>query len=124
MEPTDMIHSSGDDRLETLLQQKLRAPPLADDGFSARVLAALPPRQNPWLIWGRIGVLTIAALAGVAVALWQSGDGIGLLAQMNRVIATVSDELADPEISLAFVITIAALALVLNFDDEAEMPSD
>jgi len=119
-----MIHSSGDDRLETLLQQKLQAPLLADDGFSARVLAALPPRQNPWLIWGRIGVLAAAALAGVAVALWQSGDGIGLLAQMNRVIATVSNELADPEISLAFVITIAALALVLNFDDEAEMPSD
>ncbi|HTQ31726.1 MAG TPA: hypothetical protein VMI53_11005, partial [Opitutaceae bacterium] len=84
----------------------------ADGGFSARVLAALPPRQNPWLIWGRIGVLAAAALAGVAVALWQSGDGIDLLAQMDQVIASVSDQLADPWLPVALLATVGSLALM------------
>ena len=116
MEPADLNSSAGDDRLECLLKQE-RSAPLADAGFSARVLAALP-RENRRLAWMRAAVLAAAALAGFAVALAPgSSQWTGLALQIEHAIASVSNQLADPQTSLAVMITVAALVLVLNSDD-------
>lgn len=120
MEPANLNSPEpADDRLEDLLRQK-RSAPLADGGFSARVLAALPPRENRRLAWGRTAVLMAATLAGFAVALAQGGHWIDLPTQLEQAVAAVSDQLADPQISLALAITAASLALALNFDDPPE----
>lgn len=81
MEPADLNSSPDRDdaHLEALLREP--APPLADAGFSNRVLAALPPpntdrsvalsptRATPW----RGLLCAIGALAGVAVAFYGLG---------------------------------------------------
>ena len=121
MEPANLNSPDPDDqRLEALLRQQ-RSAPLADDGFSARVLAALPPRKNPRLVYVRISLLTTAALAGLAVALGSGGDWTDLTTQFEQLIATVSDQLADPSTILGLMITAASLALVLNSDDVPAM---
>jgi hypothetical protein len=122
MEPTDMTPSSGDDRLEVLLRQE-RSAPLADSGFSARVLAALPPQQNPWLVGVRISLLTTAALAGLVVALWQDGGATDLAAQSEKLIAIASDQLADPWLLVALLATAGSLALA-TLDDSMETHLD
>ena len=44
MEPTDLNPKSSDDeQIDSWLRASSAVPPLPDDGFSARVLAALPP---------------------------------------------------------------------------------
>lgn len=120
MEPANLNSPDpADDRLEALLRQK-RSAPLADGGFSARVVAALPPGENRRWVGVRISLLTTAALAGLAVALAQGGHWIDLTTQLEQAVAAVSDQLADPQISLALAITAASLALALNFDDPPE----
>lgn len=67
MEPADLDRPRpGDESLEAWLRRP-RAPELPDAGFSAQVLAALPPRRSPR--WGRILLCAAGAAAGAAVAL-------------------------------------------------------
>lgn len=51
-----------DDALDALLSREFDGP-VIDDGFSARVMGALPPRR-PWTTW----VLPTAAVVGGAFA--------------------------------------------------------
>jgi hypothetical protein len=52
---------------------------LPDNGFTARVLTALPAKRSH--AWRRFVVLTLAVLAGGALAAWQLPDIIGVLHQ-------------------------------------------
>ena len=42
---------------------------IADDGFTARVIASLPRRRRR--AWRRTGILALATLAGGALVVWQ-----------------------------------------------------
>lgn len=71
MEPANLTPTPEDEQLETLLRRV--EPPLPDDGFSVRVLAALPPVEpassgiGAWLNVQTALVLA-GALAGFFVA--------------------------------------------------------
>ena len=69
MEPTDLKNDSPESvQLETWLRSEAAATPLPDDGFSRRVLAALPartPRLSRQRLWFCLG----GALLGVIVTL-------------------------------------------------------
>lgn len=68
MEPANLNSPSPDDQhLRTLLGQGL--PPLPDDGFTQRVLAALPPPTPKRTLSFRALLCTVAAVAGLALAL-------------------------------------------------------
>jgi len=68
MEPTLTPPDPTDDPLEALL--RAAPPPIPDDGFTARVCAALPPREVPVPLRVRCLVLAGAALLGCAAACW------------------------------------------------------
>ena len=116
MEPTDLKNPSPDDaRLEAWYRANVAAAPLPDDGFSRRVLAALPPGQRTDV--KRRGFCLSGAVLGVAVALG------GLLTQPNiphDLSALEPDfrnaliQLADPAVGLAFGITVISLWFVFR----------
>jgi len=57
------------DRLDAALHAQ-RPPAVADDGFSARVMAALPPAALAWApSWRKPAVVTLWALAIAGIAL-------------------------------------------------------
>lgn len=81
MEPADLnsTFAADDDRnLEALLR---RTPaPLADNGFSSRVMAALPPpRRKRSIVSARAVLCSLGAAAGLALA-WSNGASLGTLA--------------------------------------------
>lgn len=89
MEPSDLNSPpspADDDVLENLLRRH-SPPALADDGFSARVLTALPSapatRQQP----PRLVIIVVAGLAGTALAVTGISAGGGP--------ASISSTLAD-----------------------------
>jgi hypothetical protein len=66
------MNPSHDDEIEALLRRQFEGP-VADDGFSERVMQHVPPRRRraTWPLW--IGVLTGAA------ACWVCMDNVPLL---------------------------------------------
>jgi len=79
MEPADLNSSSGQpDEIDALLRTRPAA--LRDDGFSARVLAALPPPAptRPRALWPRVVICTAGAIVGGVVA-WSQVDSWDLL---------------------------------------------
>ena len=124
MEPADITPPSPEDaRLETFLSHDLAAP-LPDAGFSARVLAALPPRQRYRApVQGRITALAAGALAGLAVALWQGAnwsDLISIVSQLEQATLHLSDQLANTSSILALAIVAGLLAIEFFPDDPVE----
>jgi len=55
---------------------------IPDNGFTARVVAALPRRRRH--SWLRLGVLSVATLAGAGLAAWQLPSGSALLTAIPR----------------------------------------
>ncbi len=117
MEPADLNSSSRDDaRLEALLRRS--ATTLPDDGFSARVLAALPPpsqlaapsdaRWHVALAGGLAG--TVFALGGVFL---RPNLGTNLADSLVALGQSMSI-LADPMCLLAFGITALSLFYVFR----------
>lgn len=104
-----------DANLAELLRQQ--APVLPDDGFSARVLAALPPRsERHWLFSPRFAVAVGAgALAGITFA-WRQGstwrDSVDGLSRLDRELAAASRILSDPNLALALALTVISLLVV------------
>ena len=101
------LNDSDDSRLEALLRQG--AGPVADDGFSARVVAALPRRPRsttPWFV-------AFGAFAGAAVAIVQIAHGEPA-AQAAADLAQGLTALNDPFVLPAAVIAALAAAYALR----------
>jgi len=107
--------SPSDDPLETLLRTHPAA--LLDDGFSARVLTALPslaskPRKTPSR---RILACGLGAVAGLIWALVQSGlprinDFSAFGSHLQPSITILIKQLVDPTMLTLGAVIIAALA--------------
>jgi hypothetical protein len=113
MEPSDLKSSSPDDaQLESWLRTNASLPALPDDGFSGRVLAALPPparHRAP----GRAIACVIGAVLGAAVAFVQYRQG-GSLPDVDAPVLASLEQLSRPEISLAVGVTACALLYVFR----------
>ena len=118
MEPTNLTPLPSDrDPLEAWLSAKAPVAPLPDEGFTARVLAALPPPQGSFP-WHRLLLYTTGTLSGLAVAWWPAGGAPNPVPISNwwsgvstQIVTTVS-LLGDPWWSLAFAGAIVAAAVV------------
>jgi len=114
--------SSEDARLETWLRRDLDAP-LPDNGFSARVLDALPRQQGRALRWGRIAAPIAGALAGLAFALWQGAhwsDLMSVVTQLDQATLSVSNQLTDTGWIVILPIALAFFAIEFLSDDPIE----
>jgi hypothetical protein len=105
------------DPLEAWLSAKVPVAPLPDEGFTARVLASLPPPQSSFP-WHRSLLYTAGTLSGLAVAWWRAGGApnpVSISGWWNGVWAqtvSVLSFLSDPWWSLAFAGAIVAAAVV------------
>ncbi|HYD83623.1 MAG TPA: DUF5056 domain-containing protein [Opitutus sp.] len=122
MEPTDLNPLSRDDeRLSAILREA--QPAIADDGFSTRVLAALPPPKNsahPLL--SRPFACAIGTLVGIAVA-WNHGvfsasftsAFADLRSSVSTSLATNADMPASPGLALALALAVTGASLFYAF---------
>src|SRR5215216_2846305 len=105
MEPTDLNSKSPDDaQIDASLRAGSAVSPLPDDGFSARVLAALPPARTRLNSSLRAWLCAAGALIGGIVAASSSGTGPDASEQFASMIASVRTSLAplaDPSVMLA-----------------------
>ena len=120
MEPTDLNSPSdhpGDDAVLTALLREAE-PPLPDNGFSARVLAALPP-PPPAPFGLRVPILTAATIAGLVLA-WQHITATGgapavvaeldaRLSQIHAALALSNGSMVDPALTFALAATVGSL---------------
>ena len=115
MEPANLTPLPSDrDPLEAWLSAAAPVAPLPDEGFAARVLAALPPSQSSFS-WRRPLLYTTGALSGLAVAWWQGGGGrdpMPMSRWWNGISVQTVSLLGDPWWSLAFAGAIVAAAVV------------
>lgn len=103
------------DPLDRELQSLLAAAPLPDDGFSARVLAALPPRRKTFLGLARRDWLVALLAAGAVV--WLSPHGAaggwqGFIGALESTLTALGDALQNPGPLLALATIVGTLALV------------
>ena len=93
------------------------APPLPDDGFSARVVTALPTTPQPAPTWPRTVFCVGGALLGVGFAFWQ---GVRLpdlklgLVQFEGLAASSIQFFGDPLFAAAIVLTLASLLVAFR----------
>ncbi|MDO8540924.1 MAG: hypothetical protein Q7S40_10855 [Opitutaceae bacterium] len=114
MESADLKSNSPDDaQLEAWLHANSAIAPLSDDGFSHRVLAALPPPVAPAKPSIRPWLCVAAALIGSIVAI-HSGEA-GAANQFPNIVAALQaafSPLSDPSVGLALITTAASLVIV------------
>jgi len=117
MEAPDMNTPStpSEDPLETLLRKNREL--IADDGFSARVLAVLPPpaQKRRVLPNRRVIACGLGALTGLVWALVQSGlpratDLAAFVASLETLKTRFAASLSDPTVLLVGALVIASLA--------------
>jgi|GEM_PF-1943265 len=112
MEPEDLTLPARDDaRLEAWCRANLSAAPLPDDGFSARVVAALPPPTwSRRLTRQRLCLAGLSAGAAVAVAgvLFSEGPAAARPA-LGTSLAEISTLFATPAAALACGATVVSL---------------
>ncbi len=118
MESTDVNSPApfrdDDTRLAELVRQSASALP--DDGFSTRVLAALPPPlKTAPASWRRTIACAVGAIAGCAVTVWRGPAWSDAAAWIDRS-ARVSLPLDAPPLSIA--LTVAAVSLAFAFRAE------
>lgn len=115
MEPSDLNSPASDDRLESLLRQP--AAPLPDDGFSARVLCALPPPPPARQAWPRRTCYLVGTLAGVIYLTTRDVDWSATSTatdQLAAMMVQIADSLSAPAVVLAFSITVLSLAVAFH----------
>ncbi len=111
MESPD-LKTPDDEKLLALLRAADSAP-LPDDGFTARVLQALPPpRVRPWWLPGR-DALIVGAVVLVGVWLIPSGTG-GALTSLRDLANALHEN------SAALVVAALTLAAWLLTDQDEE----
>lgn len=105
-----------EDPLEALLRET--PTPLADDGFSLRVLTALPPpATKPRRLPGRrtiacsLGALTGLALARAGSGPLQASDYTAFGATLVTSTARAANFLSDPTVLTLGALTLASLAV-------------
>jgi hypothetical protein len=109
MEPPD-VNSGDDPQLEQWLRNSEHEP-VADNGFTARVLASLPPAPVRWTPEPaqnrtRVTAIVAGAMAGV-VCCWSGGASALFTWTMAQ---RVGSALADPMLGVAVVATAMTLA--------------
>jgi len=116
MEPANLNSDASEDAALAALMRNGRSE-MADDGFTARVLAALPPpkrRAVParnvagWLAY------SIGGCAGLLVVLWRAGDPHalgGAAREFGNALVPLAATLGDPWIALAIGIAVASLGI-------------
>jgi len=113
MEAPDM-NTPSEDPLEMLLNKNRE--PIADDGFSARVLAALPPpAPKPRMLPNRrLIACSLGAVIGLVWGLMQSGlprssDLAAFVATLETLTTRLATPLADPTVLLLGALVISSL---------------
>ena len=112
------IPPSEDAQIRSLLSE--HQPPLSDDGFSNRVMAALPApvtRRNTSL---RAAVCALGAAAGCVVA-WQGVSGFGAWDQSSQHLRTALAEAAVGMSDTRFLVAIAVTAASLAYAFKREL---
>lgn len=111
MESSDLTPPLPDDeRLHAVFREV--APPLPDDGFSVRVLAALPaPRSSRTPIWRTVAILIGAAVGFVfawqPIAAWASHPPD--VESFRRSVAQLGASLTDPHLWLGVALALGSL---------------
>lgn len=112
MEPSDLKPNSSDDAaVETWLRTHSALPPLPDDGFTPRVLTALPPPASHTLTL-RTRICLAGALAGAAMAAWavlSGGNPLDRLPALDAALIESLSQLGSPGAGLAVATTAASL---------------
>jgi hypothetical protein len=113
MEPTDLKSTPPDDaQLEAWLRANATTVPLPDDGFSRRVLAALPAKAGRSVAKRRLFCLG-GGLLGTAVALLGAATS-GNLPAIEPAFIDALGQLATPAAGWAFGITAISLWFALR----------
>lgn len=113
------MNSPADDNQDLAALFRRASPPLADAGFSQRVVAALPPRRRRrdlrQLAWCAIG-----AFAGIAFAASRGALSAASLAEggseLGRSLAPMLEIAANPHVLVALVVTGFSVAFALLGD--------
>jgi hypothetical protein len=117
MEPTDLNSSAPDDaRLEAWYRANLSAAPLPDDGFTRRVLVALP-NSSRHVARGRLWYCLAGAALGTVVAALGMASSQSVSAGFSALGADVGAALVRlnrPEVGCAVVITLGSLWLAFR----------
>lgn len=116
MEPNDLKSPTPpDDALfDTWLRSHATLPPLPDDGFSRRVLAALPRPQKSRGAPRQL-VIALGAVAGLAFAAFKfftAGPIEFIPPVLGPDAAETFAQLADPKLHVALGVTVITLAVV------------
>ncbi len=113
--------ASDDDCLEALLRERM--PALRDDGFSARVLAALPPPEKSpidrRLIFSLVGGMVGGIFALLAALLWP-----GAQADLTSSLTAIAQPIAvlmDPGVGLALLVATASLVYAFRHEARARV---
>jgi len=108
------MNTPSEDSLEVLLSKN--RVPIADDGFSARVLASLPPpAPKPRVLPNRrVIACSLGALTGLAWGLVQSGlprasDLAAFSSAFEASVIRIAAALADPWMLLLGALVLASL---------------
>jgi len=110
MEPANLTPSE-EARLDTLLRQA--QPPLPDDGFSRRVLAALPPRLEARSSRRRTIFVAVGALTGYIIAFPHLNPWPSLVVLLNQFDAAIVASFSN--LSLGFSLVVVVLSIFFAF---------
>lgn len=120
MEPTNLNSPTPDDEKLAQFLRSTESEPLPDDGFSARVLAALPPprlaplfSRRDWLIGGAvIGALLLLAPRGLTADLMVVTNTAS-----DSLLALLTTLLDEPAALVVIAVT-GGVLLLTEQDDE------
>lgn len=122
MEPTDLNSPRpGDADLEAWLREHAAQPALPDDGFTPKVLSALPmvvrSAARRHAAQRRLWFCLVGALAGLATGLLSSQDGPTAAATpdasaLPSLLVAATGQLTTPAMALAAVVTAVSLLVV------------
>ena len=121
MEPANLNIPSDDDRLKSLLQASSRELP--DNGFSDRVVSALPRRRRNvfaqvWpYVFGAVTGTVVARLNGATLPDWSAGK-----VHFGSALSSLLTFLNDPWLSLAFTLTAVSLLVAYMIVEQARTP--
>ncbi|QYM80040.1 hypothetical protein K0B96_05315 [Horticoccus luteus] len=110
MESPNLTPLPPDDPLEQILSARL-AGDLPDDGFTPRVLAALPPPARSFHLSRRAILVGVGIAAGAFFA-WQRGAVGPGLADWRNLLAALSDHLIAQSAELAAAATLSGPVLI------------